>query len=143
MELLVDRVVVTGEDVEIRYAIPTSRDGPHQPFCHLRTDYHESRPSPGREMRRPRFQMCNTRRARSVALARFCAAGFWVLYSPDPAMGETRGAGGSEGLDRSGRVRSREALPGSLRTHVSECERVLPLSFIARVGAGQPARAHR
>jgi len=31
VELLIDRVVVTDEVVEIRYAIPTSRDGPHQP----------------------------------------------------------------------------------------------------------------
>ncbi|MDP9381477.1 MAG: hypothetical protein M3Q29_15290, partial [Chloroflexota bacterium] len=42
VELLVDRVVVTGDNVEIRYAIPTSRDGPHLPFCHLRTDYHDA-----------------------------------------------------------------------------------------------------
>jgi site-specific DNA recombinase len=39
VELLVDRVVVTDEEVEIRYVVPTSPDGPHQPFCHLRTDY--------------------------------------------------------------------------------------------------------
>ena len=39
VELLIDRVVVTDEVVEIRYAIPTSRDGPHQPFCRLRKDY--------------------------------------------------------------------------------------------------------
>ncbi len=39
VELLVDRVVVTDEEVEIRYVVPTSPEGPHQPFCHLRTDY--------------------------------------------------------------------------------------------------------
>ncbi len=39
VELLIDRVIVTDEEVEIRYVIPTSSDGPHQPFCHLRTDY--------------------------------------------------------------------------------------------------------
>lgn len=39
VELLIDRVIVTATDVEIRYAIPTSRDGPHLPFCLLRTDY--------------------------------------------------------------------------------------------------------
>jgi site-specific DNA recombinase len=39
VELLIDRVIVTGSDVEIRYVIPTSRDGPHPPFCLLRTDY--------------------------------------------------------------------------------------------------------
>jgi hypothetical protein len=39
VELLIDRVIVIDEEVEIRYVIPTSSDGPHQPFCHLRTDY--------------------------------------------------------------------------------------------------------
>ena len=39
VELLVDRVVVTDEEVEIRYVVPTSSEGPHQLFCHLRTDY--------------------------------------------------------------------------------------------------------
>ena len=41
VELLIDRVVVTDGVVEIRYAIPTSRDGPHHPFCRLRKDYRE------------------------------------------------------------------------------------------------------
>jgi site-specific DNA recombinase len=39
VELLIDRVVVTDDEVEIRYAIPTAPDGPHHPFCHLRLDY--------------------------------------------------------------------------------------------------------
>ena len=39
VELLVDRVIVTDEIVEIHYAIPTRPDAPHTPFCHLRTDY--------------------------------------------------------------------------------------------------------
>src|SRR5215216_5292197 len=39
VELLIDQVVVTDEEVEIRYAVPTSPEGPHHPFCHLRTDY--------------------------------------------------------------------------------------------------------
>ncbi len=41
VELLIDRVVVTAGAVEIRYAIPTSRDGPHHSFCRLRKDYRE------------------------------------------------------------------------------------------------------
>ena len=41
VELLIDRVIVTDEEVEIRYVVPTSPEGPHQPFCHLRTDYLE------------------------------------------------------------------------------------------------------
>src|SRR6266567_6444494 len=39
IELLVDRVVVTGEEVEIRYVIPTSSSSEQVRFCHLRLDY--------------------------------------------------------------------------------------------------------
>jgi len=48
VELLIDQVVVTDEEVEIRYVIPTSPEGPHHPFCHFRTDYLDS--LPGREV---------------------------------------------------------------------------------------------
>ncbi len=44
VELLIDQVVVTDEEVEIRYAVPTSPEEPHHPFCHLRTDYLDSLP---------------------------------------------------------------------------------------------------
>ncbi|QDD96836.1 recombinase zinc ribbon domain-containing protein [Roseomonas mucosa] len=37
--LLVDRVVVTDAEVEIRYVLPTSPDSEHVRFCHLRKDY--------------------------------------------------------------------------------------------------------
>ncbi len=39
VELLVDRVVVSEEEVEIRYVIPTSPSSEHVRFCHLRLDY--------------------------------------------------------------------------------------------------------
>jgi hypothetical protein len=39
VELLVDRVVVTMDEVEIRYVIPTSPRSEHMRFCHLHTDY--------------------------------------------------------------------------------------------------------
>ena len=39
VELLVDRVIVTEDEVEIRYVIPTQPQGPHIPFSHLRLDY--------------------------------------------------------------------------------------------------------
>ena len=39
VELLIDRVVVTNDEVEIRYVIPTSPTGEHTHFCHLRKDY--------------------------------------------------------------------------------------------------------
>jgi site-specific DNA recombinase len=41
LELLVDRVIVTDGEVEIRYAFPTGPDGEREPFCRLRTDYRE------------------------------------------------------------------------------------------------------
>ena len=44
VELLIDRVIVSDEEVEIRYVVPTSPEGPHRPFCHLRTDYLEGLP---------------------------------------------------------------------------------------------------
>jgi site-specific DNA recombinase len=39
VELLIDRVIVTEEEVEIRYVIPTDPSSEHVRFCHLRTDY--------------------------------------------------------------------------------------------------------
>src|SRR5918992_831389 len=39
VELLIDRVIVTEEEVEVRYVIPTSRSGEYGRFCHLRTNY--------------------------------------------------------------------------------------------------------
>src|SRR3954451_9564249 len=51
LELLVDCVVVTGDAVEIRYAITTGPEGEREPFCRLRTDYQE--PVPGARRQRP------------------------------------------------------------------------------------------
>jgi site-specific DNA recombinase len=39
VELLIDRVIVTDGDVEIRYVVPTSETGFHTRFCQLRQDY--------------------------------------------------------------------------------------------------------
>jgi site-specific DNA recombinase len=39
VELLIDRVIVTEEEVEIRYVIPTRESGEYTRFCHLRTNY--------------------------------------------------------------------------------------------------------
>jgi site-specific DNA recombinase len=44
VELLIDRVIVKDEDVEIRYVIPTSSNGERIRFCHLRKDYFEIHP---------------------------------------------------------------------------------------------------
>jgi site-specific DNA recombinase len=37
--LLIDRVIVTDNDVEIRYVLPTSPESEHVRFCQLRNDY--------------------------------------------------------------------------------------------------------
>lgn len=39
IELLIDRVVVTDDEVEIRYVVPTSPSSEHIRFCQLRLDY--------------------------------------------------------------------------------------------------------
>jgi hypothetical protein len=54
VELLIDRVVVTGEEVEIRYVIPTSASSEHVRFCHLRKDYfNAARPHQGLAQKNP------------------------------------------------------------------------------------------
>jgi site-specific DNA recombinase len=40
--LLVDRVIVTNAEVEIRYVLPTSPESEHVRFCHLRKDYFDN-----------------------------------------------------------------------------------------------------
>src|SRR6266536_3371451 len=45
-ELLIDRVIVTDDQVEIRYVLPTSPDGPHRPFCQLCKDHLAGPPHP-------------------------------------------------------------------------------------------------
>ena len=42
VELLIDRVIVTNEEVEIRYVIPTSPSSEQVRFCHLRLDYFDA-----------------------------------------------------------------------------------------------------
>ena len=44
--LLIDRVVVTDADVEIRYVLPTSSESEHVRFCHLRKDYFDDPAKP-------------------------------------------------------------------------------------------------
>jgi site-specific DNA recombinase len=39
VELLIDQVVITNEEGEIRYVMPILPNGARQSFCHLRLDY--------------------------------------------------------------------------------------------------------
>src|SRR5215210_6915608 len=52
VELLIDRVIVTGEEVEIRYVIPTDPSSEQVRFCHLRSDYLHDPPIRGPERSR-------------------------------------------------------------------------------------------
>jgi site-specific DNA recombinase len=45
VELLIDRVVVTDGQVEIRYVVPTTDHSTKTRFCHLRTDYFQVEPA--------------------------------------------------------------------------------------------------
>jgi len=45
IELLIDCVIVTDDQVEIRYVIPTTEASTHVRFCHLRKDYFDPHPS--------------------------------------------------------------------------------------------------
>jgi site-specific DNA recombinase len=61
VELLIDRVIVTDDQVEIRYVIPTRPDGPHVPFCQLRTDYRRYHQRlPPRPSDRPHLIICSS-----------------------------------------------------------------------------------
>ncbi len=44
VELLIDRVIVTDGEVEIRYVMPTGQAGEQTRFCHLRLDYRAGPP---------------------------------------------------------------------------------------------------
>jgi len=46
VELLIDRVIVTDDAVEIRYVLPTTPESEHIRFCHLRKDYFHHPPPP-------------------------------------------------------------------------------------------------
>src|SRR3954452_12242924 len=47
--LLIDRMVVTDTEVEIRYVLPTSPESEHVRFCHLRKDYFHDPANPVRQ----------------------------------------------------------------------------------------------
>ena len=58
--LLIDRVIVTTEQVEIRYVIPTSSGSEQTYFCHLRKDYFHlpAQHEPFENLHRLDFQIC-------------------------------------------------------------------------------------
>src|SRR4029453_13141478 len=81
VELLLDRVVVTDGEVEIRYVLPTSPDGPHPPYCQLRKD-HLDRPAPPRDADPPGQR----HRVRHPAVEEGHFAGALVAADQQPAL---------------------------------------------------------
>jgi site-specific DNA recombinase len=82
-ELLIDRVVVTDGEAEIRYVLPTSPDGPHRPFCQLRKDHLELPPLgiQGGQVGRGRLHRVGDRGDQPVDSGR---PGQGVLHHPHP-----------------------------------------------------------
>src|SRR2546426_7428716 len=82
VELLIDRVVVTEEEVEIRYVIPTSSRSEYVRFCHLRLDYFDQPPMPIPVHALPRlFERGGGNRGQQDPFQRLLA--FWSLLFPD------------------------------------------------------------
>src|SRR5487761_1666906 len=75
-ELLIDRVIVTDGQVQIRYVLPTSPDGPHRPFCQLRKDHLDS---PAGDGHGDQFRQ----RDRDAAPAQVIADGAGVAVLPE------------------------------------------------------------
>ncbi len=81
VELLIDQVVVTNDEVEIRYVMPISPNGARQPFCHLRLDYR-------RGLSR-RLRLAPRGPSRPLRLLRL------LQSSPTPSIARLPDAGGS------------------------------------------------
>ena len=82
LELLIDRVIVTGEAVEIRYAIPVGPEGEREPFCLLRTDYQARLPGSRRgriRQRRPEAAAAAPRAADLLCRAEALSCGHGSL----------------------------------------------------------------
>jgi len=87
VELLIDRVIVTEEKVEIRYVIPTDPSSEQVRFCHLRSDYLHHPPVPSELLARvdppagdaggfmPLFLSACLQRGKSYALSACSFAG--------------------------------------------------------------------
>jgi site-specific DNA recombinase len=137
VELLIDRVIVTDGEVEIRYVMPTDRAGEQVRFCHLRLDYRAG--PPPRETPGP--------------------TGSRLRRLPDGATnaGRLRGDGDGEEGAGSGHRRTRHTGPGQLRRRAVPGRRLtcrLPRPFAThsnlcnrtgsdQVRPDQPARASR
>ena len=106
VELLIDRVIVTDGDVEIRYVVPTRRASETVRFCHLRLDYRAG--SPPDQTAGP--------------------AGAWLrrLGNCETDAGGLRDDGDDQEWAGSQRWRSRHAGPGRLHRRALRGRRLKP-----------------
>jgi len=80
VELLIDRVIVTGEKVEIRYVIPTDPSSEQVRFCHLRSDYLHHPP--------PRQRHEPSRRHQPLPIDRFALFGPFLCPNSCDVLGD-------------------------------------------------------
>ena len=113
-ELLIDRVIITDGQVEIRYVLPTSPDGPHRPFCQLRKDHLDSPPGDGHL-----DQLRQRHRVRGPAQVAADGAGGAVAADQQVAVPGAAVADGDPGpvvvALSLGALAGREPLPGPFR----------------------------
>ena len=93
-ELLIDRVIVTGDQAEIRYVLPTTPDGPHRPFCQLRKDHLNPPPGDGYL-----DQLCQRHRVRCPAQEAADGAGVAVPAQEQHGVPVVLAFGGVIGRD--------------------------------------------
>src|SRR4051794_7443358 len=135
--LLIDRVVVTGADVEIRYVLPTSAESERVRFCHLRKDYFQDPMQPVLDP--PMAPDGGRQRLRRQLGARQVVAG----------LGRDLAAAGdaADGLDRQHRPQARPVLEGGEDAHVRAGEDAPahppPVAVVERVEAGAERPAER
>ena len=80
VQLLIDRVVVTDAEIEIRYVLPTSPESEHVRFCHLRKDYFDG-PAAG------------------IVVDQHCRGRLWVAGGKAPRLFHALGMHANHGTD--------------------------------------------
>src|SRR5436190_20487015 len=94
VELLIDRVVVTDGQVEIRYVIPTTPGSTRTRFCHLRTDYFQVEPANIRPPGQIQIQLVRAGppAGKRPSSARTCTAAWWSVSSKGCSRAASTGA---------------------------------------------------
>ena len=145
--LLVDRVVVTDGEVEIRYVLPTTAESEPVRFCHLRKDYFgdPAAPEPGLAL-----DALAGDAGDDAALAQGGAAVRGVVALVGVQRGGPTARAAARALDRRDRAHQRrqEAVVGAVRRAQADRQRDPPavdhnMALRARLAAVRRARAGR